>query len=316
MSLHPRFEINKQAGTFRETDEPTLSQFVRGGSSSDSDEERMEPDLAVYSDALLLIDALERYDVSELEDMETALLVNLYTLLSDVQRDADDLRGDVANILLDRVHHDQPVHRQFGSVQRTDRTYRSLRDEEEVLETLEDAGIPRERVTSVDSTKVDEALEVTEVGRTSTRSKSASTSVRPRSTKRRRRCDSKVSKTDWLRRRTTRPRNFARRSRSWKDGSTTSRASDPVRGCNLAKKELYLSHANLPDMKRQPVSSSLLETVGYDPETETLEAELENGRVYQYRDVPESTYNKLLEADSIGRYFNQYIRDLSHTRIE
>ncbi|MDL0126661.1 hypothetical protein [Halobacterium salinarum] len=162
LSLHPRFEIDKQAGTLRETDDPTPSQFVRGGSST-SDEERTEPDLAVYSDALLLIDALERYDVSELEDLETASLVNLYTLLSDVQRDADDLRGDVANVLLDRIHHDQPVYGQFGSIQRTGRTYRSLRDEEEVLETLEEAGIPRERVTSVDSTKVDEALEVTEV---------------------------------------------------------------------------------------------------------------------------------------------------------
>ncbi len=162
LSLHPRFEIDKQTGTLSETDDPTPSQLVRG-SSSESDEERTEPDLAVYSDALLLVDALERYDVSELEEMETTSLVNLYTLLSDVQRDADNLRGDVADVLLDRVHHDQPVHGQFGSVQRTGRTYRSLRDEDEVLETLEDAGIPRERVTSVDSAKVDEALEVTEV---------------------------------------------------------------------------------------------------------------------------------------------------------
>ncbi|RQG92475.1 DUF2800 domain-containing protein [Natrarchaeobius chitinivorans] len=162
LSLHPRFEIDTQAGTLSETDDPTPSQLVRG-SSSDSDEERTEPDLAVYSDALLLVDTLERYDVSELEALETTSLVNLYTLLSDVQRDADDLRGDVADVLLDRVHHDQPVHGQFGSVQRTGRTYRSLRDEDEVLETLEDAGIPRERVTSVDSAKVDEALEVTEV---------------------------------------------------------------------------------------------------------------------------------------------------------
>jgi len=162
LSLHPRFEIDTQAGTLSETDDPTPSQLVQGG-SPDSDEERTEPDLAVYADALLLVDALERYDVSELEEMETASLVNLYTLLSDVQRDADDLRGDVANVLLNRVHHDQPVHGQFGSVQRTGRTYRSLRDEDEVLETLEDAGIPRERITSVDSAKVDDALEVTEV---------------------------------------------------------------------------------------------------------------------------------------------------------
>lgn len=162
LSLHPRFEIDKQAGTLSETDDPTPSQLVQGG-SPDSDKERTEPDLAVYSDALLLVDALERYDVSELEDLETTSLINLYTLLSDVQRDADDLRGDVADVLLDRVHHDQPVHGQFGSVQRIGRTYRSLREEDEVLETLEDAGIPRERVTSVDSAKVDEALEVTEV---------------------------------------------------------------------------------------------------------------------------------------------------------
>lgn len=162
LSLHPRFEIDKQAGTLSETDDPTPSQLVQGG-SPDSDKERTEPDLAVYSDALLLVDALERYDVSELEDLETTSLINLYTLLSDVQRDADDLRGDVADVLLDRVHHDQPVHGQFGSVQRTGRKYRSLREEDEVLETLEDAGIPRERVTSVDSAKVDEALEVTEV---------------------------------------------------------------------------------------------------------------------------------------------------------
>jgi polyhydroxyalkanoate synthesis regulator phasin len=165
LSLHPRFEIDKQAGTLSETDDPTPSQLIQGGSPN-SDEKRTEPDLAVYSDALLLVDALERYDVSELEELETASLINLYTLLSDAQRDADDLRGDVADVLLDRVYHDQPVHGQFGSVQRTGRTYRSLRDEDEVLETLGDAGIPRERVTSVDSAKVDEALEVTEVAPT------------------------------------------------------------------------------------------------------------------------------------------------------
>jgi len=84
----------------------------------------------------------------------------------------------------------------------------------------------------------------------------------------------------------------------------------------MAKKELSQFHTNPPDMKRQPVSSSLVESLGYDPEREILEVELENGRVYQYQDVPESTYSGLLKADSIGRYFNRHIRDLSHTRIE
>lgn len=50
---------------------------------------------------------------------------------------------------------------QFGSVQRTTRRNRSLKNEETVLNALEAAGIDRERVTSVDREKVDDALDVT-----------------------------------------------------------------------------------------------------------------------------------------------------------
>ena len=45
---------------------------------------------------------------------------------------------------------------QYGSVQRTSRRNRSLKDDDEVLERLENAGIDRERVLSVDRSKVDE----------------------------------------------------------------------------------------------------------------------------------------------------------------
>ncbi len=89
--------------------------------------------------------------------------MNLYTLCSDVQRNANEFRQDVADVLLDRLHHDQPVHGQYGSVQRTSRRNRSLKDDEEVLAALEAEGIDRERVTSADPSKVDEALEVTEL---------------------------------------------------------------------------------------------------------------------------------------------------------
>jgi hypothetical protein len=76
--------------------------------------------------------------------------VNLYTLLSDVQRNANDLRQDVSDVLLDRLHHDRPVYGQYGSVQRTTRRNRSLKPDEEVLAVLEAAGIDRERVMGVD----------------------------------------------------------------------------------------------------------------------------------------------------------------------
>ncbi|RJX42907.1 hypothetical protein DM826_07865 [Halonotius aquaticus] len=163
-SLHPRFEIDEEQGVIIERDGPTSSQLVKTDPEEDvADADRTEPDLAVYADALLLVDALERHDVEYLEGMETPALVNIYTLLSDVQRNANELRQEVRSVLLDRLHHDQPVAGQYGSVQRTSRRNRSLKDEEEVIETMEAAGIDRERVTSVDSSKVDEALDVVEV---------------------------------------------------------------------------------------------------------------------------------------------------------
>ncbi|ERH07891.1 MAG: protein of unknown function (DUF2800), partial [Halonotius sp. J07HN4] len=149
-SLHPRFEIDEDEGVIIEKEGPTSTQLIETEEPAE-DEERTEPDLQVYSDALLLIDALERHEVDVLEGLDTNALVNIYTLLSDVQRSADDLRQDVRGVLLGRLHHDQPVAGQYGSVQRTSRRNRTLKDEEQVVETMEDAGIDRERITSVDS---------------------------------------------------------------------------------------------------------------------------------------------------------------------
>ncbi|MDL0135666.1 hypothetical protein PNP85_02685 [Halobacterium salinarum] len=168
LSLHPRYEIDDRAGTLTETDDPTTSQLITGTSgqpTADQDDatDRTEPDLDVYADMLLLIDALERHDPTALEDCETPALINLYTLLSDVQRNAGDLRQNVREVLLERLHHDQPVHGQYGSVQRTSRRNRSLKDDDEVIDVLEDAGIPRERIMAVDREKVDEALDVTDL---------------------------------------------------------------------------------------------------------------------------------------------------------
>lgn len=163
LSLHPRFEVDEDAGVIRESDAATSTQLHQPASENDNDQERHEPDLQVYSEALLLTDTLERHEMDDLTAIETDALVNLYTILSDVQRSADDLRKEIADVLLHRIHHDSPVSGQFGSVQRTSRRQRTLKDEETVLNALEAAGIDRERVTSVDRSKVDDALEVTEL---------------------------------------------------------------------------------------------------------------------------------------------------------
>ncbi len=124
LSLHPRYECDKRAETLTETDEPTTSQLITGATPSSDDQDRSEPDLDVYADMLLLIDTLERHDPAAFDEWETPVLINLYTLLSDVQRNAGDLRTEVREVLLDRLHHDQPVHGQYGSVQRTTRRNR------------------------------------------------------------------------------------------------------------------------------------------------------------------------------------------------
>ena len=172
LSLHPRFEVDVREGTITETDPETYTttQLVNDDDAptdaSDTrahESERREPDLAIYADALLLVDALERYNVTSLNQLETSDLINLYTLLSDVQRGANEFRKEVTDVLLDRLHHDRPVHGQYGSVQRTSRRRRPLKDDAEVLTVLENAGIDRERVLGVDREKVDEALEVAEL---------------------------------------------------------------------------------------------------------------------------------------------------------
>lgn len=164
LSLHPRFEIDEDRGVLIESDDPTTSQLLETDSEDDEEEiDRTEPDLDVYADALLLIDALERHEVEILEELDTDELVNLYTLCSDVQRNADTLRKDIADVLLNRLHHDRPVPGPFGSVQRTSRRNKSLKDDDLVLNAFESAGIERERLTTVDRSKVDDALDVTEL---------------------------------------------------------------------------------------------------------------------------------------------------------
>ena len=64
-------------------------------------------------------------------------------------------------------------------------------------------------------------------------------------------------------------------------------------------------------MERQPVNSSLIRSVGYDLPNSILEIELvESKRAYEYFDVPLSVYTELMEAESKGSYFNEFIKDL------
>lgn len=61
-------------------------------------------------------------------------------------------------------------------------------------------------------------------------------------------------------------------------------------------------------MRRRPVQSSSIRSIGYDVASRTLELEYVSGDVYQYVDVPQPAYAGLLAAPSIGAYVNQEIK--------
>lgn len=61
-------------------------------------------------------------------------------------------------------------------------------------------------------------------------------------------------------------------------------------------------------MKRTAVKNSNIQSVGYDPESCTLEVEYKSGSIYQYQDVPQRAYDGLLRAESKGRYLNASIK--------
>jgi hypothetical protein len=61
-------------------------------------------------------------------------------------------------------------------------------------------------------------------------------------------------------------------------------------------------------VRRRPVESASVRSVGYSTSTQTLEIEFVNGSVYQYFEVPQPTYAGLMAAPSIGNFVNTKIK--------
>lgn len=93
-------------------------------------------------------------------------LVDLYTLLSVLQGSASSARSAVRGELLARVDGDVELSAEFGTVSRSTRTGRSLRDPETVAERLERAGVDPETARAFDDDLVAEAVEETDLEET------------------------------------------------------------------------------------------------------------------------------------------------------
>ena len=61
-------------------------------------------------------------------------------------------------------------------------------------------------------------------------------------------------------------------------------------------------------IKRLPVESSALATVGYSKRLRALEIEFRNGAIYRYLDVDPPVYEALLNARSKARFYDENIR--------
>lgn len=62
-------------------------------------------------------------------------------------------------------------------------------------------------------------------------------------------------------------------------------------------------------MDRHPVFSSNVASIGYDPASQTLEVEFNNGSVYQYYNVPEGIFDQFQAAPSKGQFLAYQIKD-------
>lgn len=65
---------------------------------------------------------------------------------------------------------------------------------------------------------------------------------------------------------------------------------------------------------RVRVNSTNLLSVGYKPETRTLEIEFHTSKIYRYYNVPPIVVRQLMDAPSLGEFFNFHIKDVYRWR--
>lgn len=72
--------------------------------------------------------------------------------------------------------------------------------------------------------------------------------------------------------------------------------------------------AALPEIQRVPVKgSSNIESVGYDPEAQTLHVEYKGGRIYEFPNFTPAQHEAFMKAESKGKHFAREIKPLYET---
>ncbi len=69
-------------------------------------------------------------------------------------------------------------------------------------------------------------------------------------------------------------------------------------------------------MERQFIESTMMTSIGYDPQSSTLEIEFNSGEVWQYFDFLESSWYEFESSESKGKFFHREIKNqYSESRV-
>lgn len=69
-------------------------------------------------------------------------------------------------------------------------------------------------------------------------------------------------------------------------------------------------------MNYQNVRSSNIDSIGYDNKKSILGIRFKHGAEYHYFDVPKRVFEDLLNASSIGRYFDRHIKKAGYRCVK
>jgi hypothetical protein len=98
----------------------------------------------------------------------------------------------------------------------------------------------------------------------------------------------------------------------WKNIPRKEMITDMWKNRNRLKTVRYMKRLGelIPvDMKREPIDSDTIKSVGYNEDKHLLEIEmLSTGRIYQYHDVPLEEYFDFMDAKSLTDYYNRVIK--------
>lgn len=69
------------------------------------------------------------------------------------------------------------------------------------------------------------------------------------------------------------------------------------------------------NINMEPVESSNIKAIGYDPDSQTLHVEFKSGGKYEYSDVSAEEHQKFIGAPSVGSHFAKHIRAKGGTKL-